>query len=487
MVFMGSKAFVAGQAGPGYPAPVAAIEAIEKGAHLSRDEALSIEGVGFAKMAKTPAAKNLVGLFLGDQFLKKKAKGFTKAQVRKVERSGVLGAGIMGGGVAYQSASRGIPIVMKDIRSEALDLGMKEAGNLFSKLVERKRLSLSEMTSGLAKIRATLSLDELKDLDLVVEAVVENESVKKSVLKETESILPEDAILTSNTSSISITRLAKELKRPENFCGMHFFNPVHRMPLVETIRGEKTGEAAVASTVAYALALGKTPIVVNDCPGFLVNRVLFAYLGGFIKLLQQGVSFTRIDKIMEKFGWPMGPAYLLDVVGIDTSFHASAVMREGFPERMTFGENTAIQVLFEAKRFGQKNGQGFYQYTVDKKGRPQKMIDPNVDALLAQGVVERIEVSDDEIVERMMLPMLMESSRCLQEKIVDTPTEVDLGLVYGLGFPPYRGGIFAWADQVGISNIVQWSEKYLSLGAAYLPSEQLINMKASQTKFYPLK
>jgi 3-hydroxyacyl-CoA dehydrogenase/enoyl-CoA hydratase/3-hydroxybutyryl-CoA epimerase/enoyl-CoA isomerase len=330
-------------------------------------------------------------------------------------------------------------------------------------------------------------LDELKDLDLVVEAVVENESVKKSVLKETESILPEDAILTSNTSSISITRLAKELKRPENFCGMHFFNPVHRMPLVETIRGEKTGEAAVASTVAYALALGKTPIVVNDCPGFLVNRVLFAYLGGFIKLLQQGVSFTRIDKIMEKFGWPMGPAYLLDVVGIDTSFHASAVMREGFPERMTFGENTAIQVLFEAKRFGQKNGQGFYQYTVDKKGRPQKMIDPNVDALLAQGVVERIEVSDDEIVERMMLPMLMESSRCLQEKIVDTPTEVDLGLVYGLGFPPYRGGIFAWADQVGISNIVQWSEKYLSLGAAYLPSEQLINMKASQTKFYPLK
>ena len=330
MVFEGAKAFVAGKAGPNYPSPVAAIEAMQQGAGRGRDEALAIEAAAFAQMAKTPTAFNLVSIFLGDQVVGKVAKKLAKTAAR-VESAAVLGAGIMGGGIAYQSASKGIPIVMKDIPEKALDLGLAEADKLLVKRVERGKLTAAEMAEVFTRIRPTLSYGDFKGVDLVVEAVVENEKVKKRVLAEVEAQVREDTVLASNTSTISITRLAEGLKRPENFCGMHFFNPVQKMPLVEVIRGAKSGERAVATTVGYALAMGKTPIVVNDCPGFLVNRVLFPYFAGFMMLVKDGVDFQRIDKVMEKFGWPMGPAYLLDVVGIDTAHHADAVMAAGLP------------------------------------------------------------------------------------------------------------------------------------------------------------
>ncbi|WP_253825409.1 3-hydroxyacyl-CoA dehydrogenase NAD-binding domain-containing protein, partial [Vibrio harveyi] len=200
----------------------------------------------------------------------------------------------------------------------------------------------------------------IEESDVIVEAVVENPKVKAAVLSEVESHVGEDTVITSNTSTIPINLLAKSLKRPENFCGMHFFNPVHRMPLVEIIRGEHTSDETINRVVAYAAKMGKSPIVVNDCPGFFVNRVLFPYFGGFSMLLRDGADFTKIDKIMErKFGWPMGPAYLLDVVGIDTAHHAQAVMAQGFPERMGKQGRDAIDALFEASKYGQKNGSGF--------------------------------------------------------------------------------------------------------------------------------
>ena len=483
MVFETSKAFVGGKAGPNYPAPVAAIEVIEKGARKSRDEALPIETEAFVRIARGPVAASLVGVFLGDQMLKKIAKKASKA-ARKVENAAVLGAGIMGGGIAYQSASKKIPILMKDIAPKAIDLGLQEAGKLLEKQVSRGKMTPTKMAETLGRIRPTLSYGDFGTVDFVVEAVVENEIVKKTVLAEVEDLLKEGAVLASNTSTISITRLAEGLKRPEDFCGMHFFNPVPKMPLVEVIRGKKSSEAAVGTAVAFAQAMGKTPVVVNDCAGFLVNRVLFPYFAGFMKLVEDGVDFTRIDKVMEKWGWPMGPAYLLDVVGIDTAVHADKVMAASFPDRMGHTGKTASEAMFEAERYGQKNGKGFYVYKPEKKGPPKKTPDPEAAALLAPTVTGAATVTDEEIVERMMLPMLLECSRCLEDRIVDTPLEVDLALLYGLGFPPFRGGIFRWADSLGAPALLAAAEKHAALGKLYEPTAQLRDLARKGQPFH---
>jgi len=484
MVFETSKAFVGGKAGPNYPAPVTAIEVIEKGARKNRDEALPIETEAFVKIARGPVAAALVGVFLGDQMLKKIAKKASKA-ARKVESAAVLGAGIMGGGIAYQSASKRIPILMKDIAPKAIDLGLQEAGKLLDKQVTRGKMTSAKMAETLGRIRPTLSYGDFGNVDFVVEAVVENEKVKKSVLAEVEAALKPGAVLASNTSTISITRLAEALKRPEDFCGMHFFNPVPRMPLVEVIRGAKSSEAAIATAVAYAQAMGKTPVVVNDCAGFLVNRILFPYFAGFMNLIEDGVDFTRIDKVMEKWGWPMGPAFLLDVVGIDTAVHADKVMAEAFPDRMAHTGQSASEVMFGAQRLGQKNGKGFYIYKPEKKGPPKKTVDPDVGPLLAPiAKGDGKAVTDQEIVERMMLPMLLECSRCLEDKIVETPVEVDLALVYGLGFPPFRGGIFRWADGLGAAALVDATQKYTKLGKLYEPTAQLKDLAKTGKTFH---
>jgi 3-hydroxyacyl-CoA dehydrogenase/enoyl-CoA hydratase/3-hydroxybutyryl-CoA epimerase/enoyl-CoA isomerase len=489
MVFETAKAFIFSKAGPNYPAPVAAIEAMQKGATKTRDEALPIEAAGFARVAKTNVAHSLVSLFLNDQFVKKTSKKLSK-EASPVETAAVLGAGIMGGGIAYQSAYKGVPIYMKDITPQAIQLGMSEATKLLDKAVSRKKMTPAKMGQVLSGIRPTFSYGDFNQVDFVVEAVVEKEAIKKSVLAEVEASVKEGTILSSNTSTISINRLAEGLKHPENFCGMHFFNPVPRMPLVEVIRGKKSSNRAIATTVAYALKMGKTPIVVNDCGGFFINRVLFPYFAGFTKLLNEGVDFLQIDRAMEKFGWPMGPAFLMDVVGIDTANHADAVMAGEYPDRMKPEGKTAIQVLFEAKRFGQKNGKGFYQYQPDKKGPPKKVVDPEVNALLKAQLAKGSEypvssaIQEGEIVERMMLPMIIECSRCLEDGIVETPAEIDLGLVYGLGFPPFRGGALRYAESIGVKELCLAAKKYAHLGKLYEPTAQMLKLSKSGQLFY---
>ncbi len=488
MAFETAKGYVAGKAGPHYPAPIEAIKVIQKGAGEERARAQAIEAKAFAKLAMTDVCYNLVGLFLNDQVVKRKAGKYEK-QAKAVKQTAVLGAGIMGGGIAYQSASKGTPILMKDIKEEAIELGLKESRKLFAKQVERGKLTTEQMAEKLTHIRPTLSYGDFGHVDLVVEAVVENPKVKDAVLTEVEGLVSEDTILTSNTSTISITRLAQNLKRPENFCGMHFFNPVHRMPLVEVIRGEKTGDAAVAATVAYARAMGKTPIVVNDCPGFLVNRVLFPYFGGFSLLVEQGADFQRVDKVMEKFGWPMGPAYLLDVVGMDTAVHANEVMAEGFPDRMAQGgrngTKTAIQVMVENERLGQKNAKGFYAYEEDKKGKPKKVSDEQAHALVKQVVQQEKEFSDEDIIARMMVPLCLETVRCLEDSIVETPAEADMALIYGIGFPPFRGGALRYIDAMGVAEFVRLADGLAEeLGPLYAPTDKLRQMADSGERFY---
>ena len=483
MVFESVRGVVGAKAGKHYPAPMAAIKTIEKGISQEMEKALDTEIKGFVKLAKGPVAKSLVNLFLSDQQIKKTAGKYSKGAT-PVKQAAVLGAGIMGGGVAYQSASKGTPIIMKDIRPEALELGLSEANKLFNGQVERGRLTTEKAFKAMNAIVPALSYGEFEHVDLVVEAVVENVKIKKSVLAEVESKIADDAILTSNTSTISITELAKDLKRPENFCGMHFFNPVHRMPLVEVIRGEKTSDAAIAKTVAYAQAMGKTPVVVNDCPGFLVNRVLFPYFAGFSLMMQEGADFQVIDKTMEKFGWPMGPAYLLDVVGVDTAYHADQVMAEGFPDRMKHEGKNAVDRLFELERFGQKNGKGFYTYEPDRKGKPKKIFNAEINDLLAPVVTSASELTEDDIVARMMIPLCIETVRCLEENIVSSAAEADMGLIYGIGFPPYLGGALHYLDQMGLQAFCDLADKYSHLGKLYEPTAKMREMAKNNDTFY---
>lgn len=483
MSFEGSKAFVAAMAGPHYPAPLKAVEGMQKGARLHRDEALSFETEGFAFCAKTKTAECLVQVFLGDQYLKKVSKSVTK-NAKPTHRAAVLGAGIMGGGISYQSASTGVSVLMKDIKPEQLELGMNEASKILNKELERKKITPEKMAKVISQITPTLSYADFTQTEFVVEAVVENEKIKKSVLSEVEKLTSSETILASNTSTISITRLAEGLLRPENFCGMHFFNPVHRMPLVEIIRGEKTSDQTIARAVHYALQMGKTPIVVNDCAGFLVNRILFPYFKGFVHLIEDGVDFQRIDKVMEKFGWPMGPAYLLDVVGIDTGVHAANIMAEAFSDRMSYKNKTVLDVMYEHKRFGQKNNLGFYEYEVDKKGKPIKKINPAVYELINPIIQKKMEISDEDIIMRMMIPMITEASRCLEDKIVTSPIEVDMGLLLGLGFPPFRAGALKYADSIGMRNLEEISKKFHSIGRMYEFTPYMLELTQQNKTYY---
>lgn len=484
MAFTTGKAVVSAQAGKNFPAPMAAVNAMEKAARLSSADAVKIETEAFLSVALTPQAQALIGIFLNDQTLAKTAKTWEKKASKKVEHAAVLGAGIMGGGIAYQSAYKGVPVVMKDIAQHGLDLGLAEANKLLTKQVEKGRMKPAVMGDTLNRIVPTLSYEQVKPVDIVVEAVVENVKVKQSVLSEVEKYLADDAIVASNTSTISISLLAESLQRPQNFCGMHFFNPVHAMPLVEVIRGKKTSDDAVARTVAYANTMGKKAIVVNDCPGFLVNRVLFPYFAGFVQLVKDGADFQQIDRVMEKWGWPMGPAFLCDVVGIDTCVHAAQVLADGFPDRMKAGFKTALEIMYDNKRLGQKNGVGFYNHEKDKKGKPIKVAKDDVYALLAPEVAARKEFSDEEIIARMMVPMCTEMARCLDEKIVESAVEADMALIYGLGFPVFRGGVCRWMDAIGMQAFVAMAEQYAALGKLYEPTASQRTMAANQQKYF---
>ena len=485
MAFTTCKAVVAGQASPkNFPAPIGSVEVMERAYKENRAGALKIESEAFVKVARTPAAAALVGLFLNDQALAKTAKSWEKKASKKVAKAGVLGAGIMGGGIAYQSAYKGTPIVMKDIADAGIHLGLAEANKLLSKQVEKGRMTPTAMGETINRIIPSLSYDTMKDVDIVVEAVVENPKVKLAVLAEVEKQIPADAVICSNTSSIRIEYLASALQRPQNFCGMHFFNPVHAMPLVEVVRAPKTSDETVARTVAYANAMGKKAIVVKDCPGFLVNRVLFPYFAGFVQLIKEGCDFQAIDKVMEKWGWPMGPAYLADVVGIDTLVHAADVMAESFPDRLKIDYTTAPKVLLDNKRLGQKNGVGFYVYGKDKKGKPTKEAKADVYELLKPHVSARKEFSDDEILARMMVPMCTEMARCLDEKIVETAAEADMSLIYGLGFPVFRGGVCRWMDNIGMAAFVKMAEQHQALGKLYEPTASQRKMLADNKKYF---
>lgn len=465
------------------PAPLAIVELLERCAPLDRDQALKLEADTGAYLMGTQTAQALVAVFVSNLALKKIIKGQSGGG-RPVKRAAVLGAGIMGGGVAYTSALKGTPVLLKDIAQPALDLGMREAQKLLSRQVVGHRLSQAQADAIHASIVPTLTLDEFGTVDIVVEAVVENIQVKQDVLKLVEASVKPGTVLASNTSSLSIGGIAGPLQRREDVVGMHFFNPVHMMPLVEVIKSPYSSEAAVATTVAYASAMGKTPLVVKDCPGFLVNRLLGAYFAAFLMLIRDGADFQHIDKVMEGWGWPMGPAYLLDVAGIDTLDKAMVILGEAYPDVMGATFTTAFRLLAEMKRYGQKTGAGFYRYEADAKGKPIRSYDPAIQGILAPIQTGTRVFADQDILDRMMLAMLLEADRCLEEQVVGSAIEVDAGMRLGTGFPAHHCGPLWYADRLGLSEVLSRCEAYRPLGGLYHAGAGLQRRAAGRQAYY---
>jgi 3-hydroxyacyl-CoA dehydrogenase/enoyl-CoA hydratase/3-hydroxybutyryl-CoA epimerase/enoyl-CoA isomerase len=467
-----------------YPAPLAAVELMARCAGLGRDAALALESEGFARIGRTQAATSMVQQFVNDQLIKGKGKAQAKI-ARPVRRAGVLGAGIMGGGIAYTSAVRGVPVVMKDIAQKALDLGVGEARKQLGKQVEAGRMKPEKAEAVLASIQPTLEYAGFGDVDVVVEAVVERLDVKKQVLADVERQVRADTIIASNTSSLPIGDIAAALQRPESFLGMHFFNPVPVMPLVEVIRGPKTSDVAAATVAAYATAMGKTPIIVRDCPGFLVNRILTAYLLGHLRALHDGADYLAVDAVMEKFGWPMGPAYLQDVIGMDTMKHVVEIIAAGYADRYLLDFPLATMLLADRNRLGQKNGVGFYRYETDPKGKPRKLVDPATANLLATLQPRgRRDFSETEIVERLMLPMMVEAAICLEQGIAASAAEIDTALLLGLGFPRYAGGPLMYSDWLGLPHVVARCDAHAALGPLYRATPRMRAMAAAGERYF---
>jgi 3-hydroxyacyl-CoA dehydrogenase/enoyl-CoA hydratase/3-hydroxybutyryl-CoA epimerase/3-hydroxyacyl-CoA dehydrogenase/enoyl-CoA hydratase/3-hydroxybutyryl-CoA epimerase/enoyl-CoA isomerase len=462
------------------PAPLAALDAIEKGCNLPLDEGLKAETNAFAPLLGSPVSKNLIAVFFMTQKLAKDP-GVADATVqpRKVERVGVVGAGIMGAGIAGAHIRRGVPALMLDNAPGALEKGVGAISKVMQSRIEIGRMTPQEMLGALSKLNTTTNLALMADRDVVIEAVVENEAVKTELYRELQKILHADAILASNTSTISITRMAKAVRKPENFAGMHFFNPVDRMQLVEVIRGEKTSDATTVTLVALAKQIGKTPIVVRDCPGFLVNRILLFYMNEALTLLEEGADPRALDKAAVEFGMPMGPITLHDLVGLDTALYAGNVVNAAFSDRTK--ATKVLGELVKAGRLGQKSGAGFYSYARGSRGAD----DPAFAAILERCRTDRRKIEAEEITDRLFLPMVVEASRILAEGIVREPADVDMGLILGIGFPPFRGGLLRWTDTVGLRAVLEKLRKYEALGPCFRPTEQMTKLVAEGKGFYP--
>jgi 3-hydroxyacyl-CoA dehydrogenase / enoyl-CoA hydratase / 3-hydroxybutyryl-CoA epimerase / enoyl-CoA isomerase len=479
--FAVARAQVAAKTQGQYPAPVAAVEAVAKGCNLPLTEGLKVETEGFMPLAGSVISRNLISVFFMTQRLQKDP-GVANAAVqhKTIERVGVIGAGLMGAGIAGAHVIRGVPATLLDSVPAALQKGVFNIGKVMQGRVGIGRMSQAEMGAALARLSPTGALAALADADLVVEAVVENEKVKTDLFRQLQPIVKPGAILASNTSTISITRMAQAWSAPERFAGMHFFNPVDRMKLVEVIRGEKTNDETVVTLVALAKKIGKTPIVIKDCPGFLVNRILFPYINESLVLLEEGAGPRELDRAAVAYGMPMGPVTLNDLVGLDTALYAGTVVNTAYADRAK--STKILEELVKAGRMGTKSGAGFYAYAKGTKG----LDDPALAGILARcRTGAQRTFTQEELTDLLFLPMLVEASRALMEGIVRDPGDVDMGLILGIGFPPFRGGILRWADTLGLDKVLEKLKPYEALGLRFQPTEQMRQLAKAKKGFYP--
>lgn len=458
-----------------YPAPLRILEHLEESFGKNRNTYLSNEARAFGELSQTSQAKSLQHIF----FLQDNAKKLEgKENIPSVKCGAVIGGGTMGGGIAWLMANSGQTPFLKDINQEGLELGLKQASSVFLKAKKRRKISDDDFERKQRSIKPTLNFDGFKSVDLVIEAVVENMDVKKKVFAEIEKEVTADCLLTSNSSSLSINEMAGALENSARFAGLHFFNPVNKMPLVEIIRHKNVSDETINRLYKWALDVKKTPIIVNDCPGFLVNRILAPFLNEAAYLLEEGVSVEAIDRASLNFGMPMGVCRLMDEIGLDVCSHVGVVMQAGLGERLE--ANKLSDKACEAGLLGKKNHKGFYLYDEDGK---QDGVNPEVLKILPS---KNIEMEETQIQMRLVLPMINEAARILEEKIVEDAATVDLGLIFGIGFPPFRGGLLRYADYEGLERIATAIEKYASTVSStrYELSSYLKDLVANKKKFY---
>lgn len=474
-----------------YPAPLAALEVIKKtyGKCCPKKIAagFEVELEAFCNLAAGEISKNLIEIFFTSEALKKDSGVEREVVVAEIKNAALIGAGVMGGGIAWLFSNYDINIRVKDIAQSSVGLGYNQVIKIYNQLKKIRKYSPAQIAVKINKITSGLDYAGFEAADIVVEAVVENMAVKKRILAEAESRVKKDTVIASNTSSLSISEMASDLQNPERFAGMHFFNPVNRMPLVEVIRGEKTSDKTIATIVALSKKLGKTPIVVKDSAGFLVNRILLPYMNEAAFLLQEGAETQRIDALVENFGMPMGPFVLADVVGIDVGVKVAHSLHEGFGERMKVAE--VLDEIYNNHKdlLGKKSGKGFYLHSAKEKSHSQ--VNPKVTDIVhnfrkTKGI-ERTEISDDEIVDRCVLMMINEAAKCLEEGVVKNARYLDMAMIMGAGFPAFRGGVLRCADSYGIKKLVeQLFELHKKHGARFEVSKLLVEMADKDQKFY---
>lgn len=461
-----------------YPAPLKALESVRNGMDVTIEKGLENEAKLLGELIATDVSKNLVSIFQMSEALRKDS-GVEKENIKSppIQDVSILGAGIMGGGIAQLLAYHDIPARMKDINENALGVGYSLAENVFRKAVKKGRISRTKMQSKMSLISGSTEYHGFENSDFVIEAIIEDLQIKQKVFAELESVVKGKAILATNTSSLSITEIARDLKKPERVIGFHFFNPVHRMPLLEVIRGESTSDETTAAAVAFGKRLGKTVIVVKNSPGFLVNRILGPYINEAALLLEDGATIDEIDNAMVDFGMPMGPLNLLDEVGIDIGYKVAKILSDAFKDRPN--PSQIIDLMVKSDRLGKKGGRGFYIYEGKKKH-----VDPEVYNIIHHRNQSN-KFSREDIQERLFFIMLKEAALCLEEKVVRRPHDVDAGMIFGTGFPPFRGGALRHADSIGLKRCLsKFNELMSHYGDRFEPPQSVVSLAENDGRFY---
>lgn len=490
LLFKKARAEVEKKTGGHYPAPERILDVLETWAKAGAKASYDVEARAFAELAVSSVAQRLIEIFFATTALKKDAGVDDRAvKARSVGKVAVLGAGLMGAGIAYVTRQAGIAVRMKDKDDAALGRGLAYVTGILDERIKRKQLTRVERDQLLGSLTVTTDYTGTRDVDLVIEAVFEDLALKHRVLREVEASFPPTTIFASNTSSLPITKIAAAAQRPENVVGMHYFSPVHKMPLLEVIRTERTAPEVVATAVAVGKKQGKTVIVVNDGVGFYTSRILGPYMNEASWLLTEGVAIEQIDRALVAWGWPVGPMTLLDEVGIDVAAHVGPIMLEAFGDRIE--PPAAVAKLAADDRKGKKNGRGMYLYgaAAKKKGKG-KHADESIYPLLGLPVPDskaKPPLAIEEIQMRCSLQLVNEALHCLGEGIVRSPRDGDIGAIFGLGFPPFRGGPFRYVDAVGATEILRRIEGYQRAhGKRWTPAPLLVDLAKSGRRLYPL-